>query len=339
MIILAVESSCDEMSVAIKKGKKLLTNVVFSQIDLHTLYGGVVPELASRAHIEVVVKVINEALVKANLKPSDIDLVAATQGPGLIGSLMIGMLAAETFAMIYHLPFLPLNHLEGHIYASAIDSKIKWTSLILLISGGHTELIYAKKDFVFETIGTTLDDAIGESYDKVARVLNLGYPGGPIIDKLSVEGNKEAFKFPIPMADSDNYDFSFSGLKSAVINKINYLNTHHEEYKVQDIAASFQEVALESILLKVRKALTNYKIKRLIVAGGVAANKGLRLKLKENFSDIKVMIPPFKYCTDNAAMIAECAFYKYKTLSKKEKLNLFNYGVKPFSTKEENHAR
>ncbi len=339
MIILAIESSCDEMSVAIAANKKILSNVVFSQIDLHTIYGGVVPELASRSHLEVVVRVFDEAIAKAGIKTSDINLVVATKGPGLIGSLMIGLLAAEVFAMLNKLPFLPINHLDGHIYAGAIEKRLKWPSLILLISGGHSELIYAKKDFQFDIIGQTLDDAIGECYDKVARIMELGYPGGPIIDKLSTEGSKDSFKFPIPLQDDPSFNFSFSGLKSAVINKVNQLKMKNEPFKKEDIAASFQEVALQHLLMKTRSALTKYKLKRLIVAGGVAANKGLREKLAQNFSDIKTIIPPFKYCTDNAAMIAMAGYYKYKKLSRKERNNLYNYQIKPFSTKEENYAR
>lgn len=333
MIILAVESSCDETSVAIlENGNKVLSNVVVSQIDIHKLYGGVVPEIASRNHIKVICEVFDKAIADAKIKKEDISLVAVTSGPGLIGSLIVGIVAANSFAISNNLPIIGCDHLKGHLYASFLSSIPKFPAIALLISGGHTELIYAKSIEKFKIIGKTKDDSIGESYDKVARVLGLDYPGGPIIDRLAKDGS-DTYNLPKMLVKSTDYDFSYSGLKSAVINKVHNLKEKNIEINIKDMAKSFQETALELIIRKVKKALTDYKVKNLIIGGGVSANKRLREILENEFTNYNIYIPEFKYCTDNAAMIAVAAYYKYQNLSKKEKKELKTYLIKPYSTK------
>ena len=311
--ILGIESSCDETSCSIvKNGREELTTSTSSQIDIHENFGGVVPEIASREHVKNITLVIEDCLKKANMKTDDVTAISITYGPGLIGSLLVGMQAAKTLSYIYNKPLVPVHHIAGHIYANSLVEELKFPLIALVVSGGHTELIKMTDHFNFEKLGGTLDDAIGECYDKVARVMGLPYPGGPKLDKLSKEG-KPTYKLPIPLND-DSYNFSFSGLKSAVIN----LN-HNEEQKGKeinkaDLAASFQKVAVTSIVSKTKKALKDYNINNLIVAGGVAANSGLREALidmcKEN--NIHLSIPPLKYCTDNAAMIASAGYYAYK---------------------------
>ena len=311
--ILGIESSCDETSCSIvKNGREELSTSTSSQIDIHENFGGVVPEIASREHVKNITLVIEDCLKKANMKIDDVTAISITYGPGLIGSLLVGMQAAKTLSYIYNKPLVPVHHIAGHIYANSLVEELKFPLIALVVSGGHTELIKMKDHFNFEKLGGTLDDAIGECYDKVARVMGLPYPGGPKLDKLSKEG-KPTYKLPIPLND-DSYNFSFSGLKSAVIN----LN-HNEEQKGKeinkaDLAASFQKVAVTSIISKTKKALKDYNINNLIVAGGVAANSGLREALidmcKEN--NIHLSIPPLKYCTDNAAMIAAAGYYAYK---------------------------
>ena len=311
--ILGIESSCDETSCSIvKNGREELATTTSSQIDIHENFGGVVPEIASREHVKNITLVIEDCLNKANKKMEDVTAIAITYGPGLIGSLLVGMQAAKTLSYIYNKPLVPVHHIAGHIYANSLVEDLKFPLIALVVSGGHTELIKMKDHFSFEKLGGTLDDAIGECYDKVARVMGLPYPGGPKLDKLSKEG-KPTYKLPIPLND-DSYNFSFSGLKSAVIN----LN-HNEEQKGKeinkaDLAASFQKVAVTSIVSKTKKALKDYNINNLIVAGGVAANSILREALsdmcKEN--NIHLSIPPLKYCTDNAAMIASAGYYAYK---------------------------
>ena len=311
--ILGIESSCDETSCSIvKNGREKIATSTSSQIDIHENFGGVVPEIASREHVKNITLVIEDCLKKANMKIEDVTAIAITYGPGLIGSLLVGMQAAKTLSYIYNKPLVPVHHIAGHIYANSLVEDLKFPLIALVVSGGHTELIKMKDHFSFEKLGGTLDDAIGECYDKVARVMGLPYPGGPKLDKLSKEG-KPTYKLPIPLND-DSYNFSFSGLKSAVIN----LN-HNEEQKGKeinkaDLAASFQKVAVTSIVSKTKKALKDYNINNLIVAGGVAANSILREALsdmcKEN--NIHLSIPPLKYCTDNAAMIAAAGYYAYK---------------------------
>jgi N6-L-threonylcarbamoyladenine synthase len=312
MIILAVETSCDETSVAIlKDGKEVLSNVVLSQIDIHKVFGGVVPEIASRNHIKYLTTVFDEALEKAKVTPNEIDLVAVTEGPGLIGALLIGINAASAFAYANNIPLIGINHLHGHIYAASIDNEIKFPAIILLVSGGHTELIYAKDHFDFEIIGQTYDDAVGEAYDKVARVLGLSYPGGPIIDKLAQEG-KAIYNFPRPVMDSGDLNFSFSGLKSSVINFVHNNRQKNIELDVKDVSASFQEAVIDVLINKTKAAIEKHPVKQLIIGGGVAANKGLRRRVFEEIPNVEIIIPKMQYCTDNAAMIAAAAYYKYK---------------------------
>ena len=327
--ILGIESSCDETSCSIvKNGREEIATSTSSQIDIHENFGGVVPEIASREHVKNITLVIEDCLKKANMKIEDVTAIAITYGPGLIGSLLVGMQAAKTLSYIYNKPLVPVHHIAGHIYANSLVEDLKFPLIALVVSGGHTELIKMKDHFSFEKLGGTLDDAIGECYDKVARVMGLPYPGGPKLDKLSKEG-KPTYKLPIPLND-DSYNFSFSGLKSAVIN----LN-HNEEQKGKeinkaDLAASFQKVAVTSIVSKTKKALKDYNINNLIVAGGVAANSILREALsdmcKEN--NIHLSIPPLKYCTDNATMIAAAGYYAYK-LGRRAAFNLNSLSTTP----------
>ncbi len=309
-LILAVESSCDEMSVAILRDKRdLLCNVVASQIDTHRLFGGVVPEIASRMHVECVSTVLKTALKEANVDMKDIDAIAVTKGPGLVGSLHVGMQAAKTLALAYHKPLIGVHHIAGHIYANELVEDIQYPCLCLVVSGGHSELVYMKSEFSFEVIGQTLDDAIGEAYDKVGRVLHLPYPGGPIIDKMALEG-EHTYPLPLPLNDQ-TYNFSFSGLKSAVINLAHNASQRGEELVPQNLACSFQEAALDVLVSKTIKAAKDYNVKEIVVAGGVSANKGLRSLLTQK-SPIKVLFPPMSYCTDNAAMIASAARVMYE---------------------------
>jgi len=313
MIVLGVESSCDETAVAIvRDGKEVLSNVVLSQIDIHTKFGGVVPEIASREHVYNVSMVFEEAFKKANLSPEDIDLIAVTKGPGLIGSLLVGLNAAKTLALIYNKPLIGINHLAGHIYANSIEHDMKFPSIALLVSGGNTELIYMKDHFDFEIIGETLDDAVGEAYDKAARVVGIGYPGGPIVDKLAHLG-KDTYNLPRVTLGNDNYNFSFSGLKSAVINLNHNAKQRNEEINVNDLCCSFQEAVTDVLVSKSLKACKEYNVKQLIVAGGVSANKGLKEKLNKENSDsnLEICIPSIKYCTDNAVMISCAGYYRY----------------------------
>lgn len=328
-IILAIESSCDEMSVAILKDKReLLCNVVASQIDTHRMFGGVVPEIASRMHVECVSTVLKTALNEANMNMNDVDAIAVTKGPGLVGSLHVGMQAAKTLALAYHKPLIGVHHIAGHIYANELVEDIEYPVLCLVVSGGHSELVYMKEEFSFEVIGETLDDAIGEAYDKVGRVLHLPYPGGPVIDKMAGVG-KHSYKLPLPLAD-DSYNFSFSGLKSAVINLSHNAKQRGEEIIAEDLACSFQEVALEVLVSKTVKAAHDYHVKEIIVAGGVSANKGLRKKLTED-SDIKVLFPPMSYCTDNAAMIASAG----RIMFEKKLFSALDLSAKPSYDLEE----
>lgn len=328
-LILAIESSCDEMSVAILKDKReLLCNVVASQIDVHRLFGGVVPEIASRMHVECVSTVLKTALQQANVDMQDIDAIAVTKGPGLVGSLHVGMQAAKTLALAYHKPFIGVHHIAGHIYANELVEDIQYPCLCLVVSGGHSELVYMKKEFSFEVIGQTLDDAIGEAYDKAGRVLHLPYPGGPVIDKMAATG-KHAYQLPLPLND-DSYNFSFSGLKSAVINLCHNASQRSEEIVPEDLACSFQSVALDVLVSKTIKAAKDYQVKEIIVAGGVSANRGLRHKLTQD-SPIKVLFPPMAYCTDNAAMIASAARIMYEN----KQFSSLDLSVKPSYDLEE----
>lgn len=307
MIVFAIESSCDETAASVVKDQKeVLSNVVSSQIDTHKQFGGVVPEVASRLHVENISVVIDRAIKESGLGWEDIDLISVTKGPGLIGCLHVGVQAAKTLAMLYDKPLVGVNHLAGHVYANKLDTELKFPLLALLVSGGNSELIYMKDENSFEILGETQDDAIGEAYDKVARVLNLGYPGGPKIDKLAKQG-KPIYKLPRPKAPGE-YDFSFSGLKSGVLQFVKRMERNGETWNMEDLAASFQETALEEIFTKVRKAIENHpEIRQMIVGGGVSANSRLREKVQElaaQHPDIDFNVPPMSCCTDNAAMIA-----------------------------------
>ena len=311
--ILAIESSCDETSMSIvKNGIEEIATVVLTQMDTHSIYGGVVPEIASRMHIENITVVLDELLKKSNMKIEDITAIAVTYGPGLIGSLLVGVEAAKTLSFIYNKPLVPVHHIAGHIYANSLVEELKFPLISLVVSGGHTELIYMKDNYSFEKIGGTLDDAVGEAYDKVARVLDLPYPGGPKIDYLASIGN-DTYELPIPK-DDNSYDFSFSGLKSAVINLVHNETQRGKQINKENLATSFQNRVVSILTKKTIKALNEYNVDRLIVAGGVAANKGLRNSLTKACleSNKKISFPPMKYCTDNAAMIASAGYFAYK---------------------------
>ena len=311
--ILAIESSCDETSIAIvKNGVEVITNIVSSQINVHELFGGVVPEIASRMHIENITIVLDQALKTSGMSMDDIDAIAVTYGPGLIGSLLVGLQAAKTLSFIYNKPLVPVHHIAGHIYANNIGKAMNFPLISLVVSGGHTELVLMKENYSFEYIGGTLDDAVGECYDKVARVIGLAYPGGPKLDALAHTGI-DSYNLPLPL-DDDSYNFSFSGLKSSVINL-----KHNEEQrgnKINDanLAASFQNRVIKILTKKTMKALKKYNVDNLIIAGGVSANKGLRVEFKKlcDENNINLSIPDLKYCTDNAAMIGAAGYYAYK---------------------------
>ncbi len=311
--ILAIETSCDETSASIiKDGHTELSTVILSQMDTHANYGGVVPEIASRMHVENITLVIDEALKKANMTMDDITAIAVTYGPGLIGSLLIGLMAAKTLAFVYNKPLIPVHHIAGHIYANNLVKPLSFPLITLVVSGGHTELIYMKEDYSFEKLGGTLDDAVGEAYDKIARVINVPYPGGPLVDKLAHNG-KDTYSLPLPL-DDNSYNFSFSGLKSAVINLVHNEKQRGNEIIPANIAASFQNKVVEILTKKTMKALQNYDVNNLIVAGGVAANRGLRERLTElcDQNNVNLIIPDLNYCTDNAAMIGAAGYYAYK---------------------------
>ena len=312
MYILGIESSCDETSASIvKNGTTEIATVISSQIDIHKSYGGVVPEIASREHVKNITIVLEECLEKANMTMEQIDAIAITYGPGLIGSLLVGLEAAKTLSFIYNKPLIPVHHIAGHIYANSLVKELEFPLLAVVVSGGHTELIEMPQHYRFNKLGGTLDDAIGECYDKVARVIGLEYPGGPKIDKLAAIG-KPTYKLPVPLKD-DSYNFSFSGLKSAVINLAHTEEQRGAEINKEDLATSFQTVAIEAITSKVRKAVIDKNIKTVIVAGGVAANQGLRNAMEKLTKELHVdlSIPPMKYCTDNATMVAAAGYYAY----------------------------
>ncbi len=311
--ILAFETSCDETSVSIiKNGYIEIATVILSQIEIHAKFGGVVPETASRTHVENITIVIEEVLQKSKMHMDEIDAIAVTYGPGLIGSLLIGLMAAKTISFIYDKPLIPVHHIAGHIYANNLIKPLEFPLIALVVSGGHTELILMEDDYSFKYIGGTVDDAVGEAYDKVARVLGLSYPGGPIIDKMAHKG-EDTYNLPLPM-DDNSFDFSFSGLKSAVIN-LNHNETQRgNEINKYNLATSFQNRVVEILSKKTMRALRKYNVSNLVIAGGVAANKGLRNKLTElcEKDNIKLFIPDIKYCTDNAAMIGAAGYYAYK---------------------------
>ena len=320
--ILGIESSCDETSCSIvKNGIEEVSTVILSQIDIHTLYGGVVPEIASRNHVKDITFVIEKCLKESNLTMDDITAIAVTYGPGLIGSLLVGIEASKTLSFIYDKPLIPVHHIAGHIYANNISHDMKFPLMCLVISGGHTELVYMKDHYNFEVVGKTLDDAVGECFDKVARVVGIGYPGGPMIDKLSKIGH-DSYNLPIPKND-DSFDFSFSGLKSAVINLYHNETQRGNTINKEDLCTSFTNVVVESLTSKTIKALKKYDCHNLVLAGGVAANSSIREKFcelskKECFT---FSYPDIKYCTDNATMIAAAGYFCYK-LGRRSELDL-----------------
>lgn len=304
--VLGIETSCDETAVAIvKNGREIITNIVASQIDSHKRFGGVVPEIASRHHVEQLTIVLEEAVNDAKMDLSEIDAIAVTKGPGLVGALLIGVNAAKALAFALRKPLVAVHHIAGHIYANRLQTEMKFPLIALVVSGGHTELVYMKKHGSFEVIGETRDDAAGEAYDKVARTLNLPYPGGPHIDRLAQIG-EATIDLPRAWLENGSFDFSFSGLKSAVINTVHNARQRGETIAPEDLAASFQESVIDVLVTKTVRAAEEHGVKQVLLAGGVAANKGLRTALEREFSnsDIELVIPPLSLCTDNAAMIA-----------------------------------
>lgn len=305
--ILAIETSCDETAVAlVRDGKELLSNVVSSQVEIHRRFGGVVPEVASRRHVEQMTFLLEEALQQAQIKAEEVDAVAVTQGPGLVGALLIGVTAAKTLAYSLGVPVIPVHHVAGHIYANQLVGEMQFPLVSLVVSGGHTELILMEDHYDFERLGQTRDDAAGEAYDKVARLLELSYPGGPVIDQLAQKG-KVTYNFPRAWLEPGSLDFSFSGLKTAVKNAIQ----SEKEVVVEDVAASFQTAVLDVLVEKTRRAVEQTGVRQLIVAGGVSANTELRRRLQSYAREtgVTLSLPPLELCTDNAAMIAAAAYY------------------------------
>ncbi len=313
ILILAIESSCDETSMSIvKNGNCEIATIILSQIDIHKNFGGVVPEIASRKHIENITIILEELLNKSQVAMEDITAVAVTYGPGLIGSLLIGVQAAKTISLVMKKPLIPVHHIAGHIYANNLEKRLSFPLLALVVSGGHTELVYMAEDYSFTKIGGTLDDAVGECYDKVAKVLQISYPGGPEVDRLAHLG-KDNYNLPYPL-DDKSYNFSFSGLKSAVINLVHNEKQKGNEINTADLCATFQNRVVSVLVKKTMRALQEKQVNNLIVAGGVSANKGLREKLilecqKQN---INLSFPKLIYCTDNATMIGAAAYYAYQ---------------------------
>lgn len=313
MYILAIESSCDETSMSIiKDGVEEICTVTNTQIDIHKKFGGVVPEVASRSHIENVTIVLDELLERSNFNINMIDAIAVTYGPGLIGSLMIGVQCAKTISLVTGKPLIPVHHIAGHIYANNLEKRLEFPLIALVVSGGHTDLVYMDKDYSFKRIGSTLDDAVGESYDKVAKLCGLEYPGGPVVDKLAKLGN-DTYDLPLPL-DDESYNFSFSGIKSAVVNLIHNEHQRGNEIRVNDVCTSFQNRVVQVIVKKTMRALKEYKCTNLVLAGGVAANSYLRQELKMacDKENINFGYPRISYCTDNAAMIGAAAYYAYQ---------------------------
>ncbi|MBU1164437.1 tRNA (adenosine(37)-N6)-threonylcarbamoyltransferase complex transferase subunit TsaD [Patescibacteria group bacterium] len=331
MIILGIETSCDETAVAVIKvdrgNFKILSNVVSSQIAIHAKFGGIVPEVAARNHLKNMLPVLNQALIKAKVNQKKIDYIAVTNKPGLITSLLVGTETAKVLSYVWKKPLITVNHLKAHIYANwlpsgvggapashrndraeAPDLPIKFPSIGLIVSGGHTELIYMKDKFSFKNIGQTLDDAAGEAFDKVAKILNLGYPGGPVISKMATKGKPDAFDFPRGMINSKDFNFSFSGIKTSVLYKVRGLKKLSVKQKT-GIAASFEKAVVDVLVKKTIDAATKYKVKTILLGGGVTANKLLRNEMKKNVN-VDLLIPSFNLCTDNAAIIAAAAYFK-----------------------------
>lgn len=313
-LILAIETSCDETSVAvIKDGIEVLANLIASQIDIHQQFGGVVPEVASRKHVEVISILVEKALAKANIGKEELAAVAVTNGPGLVGALLVGVSFAKAYAYALGKPLIGVNHIMGHIYANFLEHpEIELPAVCLVVSGGHTHLLYLKAHGNFQVVGRTRDDAAGEAFDKIARSLGLGYPGGPIIDKLAREGDANAFNFPRAWLEEGSLDFSFSGLKSAVLNTLNSAKMKGQDLNQADLAASFQQAVLEVLVTKAFQAVERMQVKSLLVAGGVAANSGLRTQLMQASEEkqVKLYYPSTLLCTDNAAMIGAAGYYQ-----------------------------
>ena len=318
--VLGIETSCDETAAAIvEAGTSVLSSVVSSQVDLHARYGGVVPEIASRAHVDLLVPVVAQAFVEAGLsdRPSadcacEVDAVAATYGPGLVGALLVGVSAAKALALAWDVPFLAVNHLEAHLYATLLEEPdLELPLVVLLVSGGHTLLVHMEGHGQYTVLGSTIDDAAGEAFDKVARFLGLGYPGGPAIDNISVKGDPEAIAFPRPMANDGTYDVSFSGLKTAVINHVR----KHPDVSAPDVAASFQEAVVDVLVAKARAAAREVGAKGLALGGGVAANSRLRERVLDACVEdgLRGFVPSRAMCTDNAAMVASAAWYRWRS--------------------------
>ncbi len=316
MLTLAIETSCDETSCSVlKDGREILSNIISSQIPIHRKFGGVVPEIASRKHIESINNIVQEALDEAQVGFNDIDLIGVTQGPGLVGALLIGISTAKALAYGLDKPIVGVNHIEGHVCANYIEHKdLEPPFTCLIVSGGHTYLVYVNDYTDYELIGRTRDDAAGEAFDKVARSLGLPYPGGPVIDKLSKEGNKDAIKFPRVFLEKDSYDFSFSGLKTSVLNYLNQREQKGEEIIIEDVAASFQQAVLDVLVDKSFRLAKEKNSKKIVLAGGVASNEGLRSMMEERAKEenMDILYPSRTLCTDNAAMIASAAYFNYK---------------------------
>lgn len=312
VVILAIESSCDETAVAIvKNGRKILSNIVASQVQSHVRFGGVVPEVASRHHVEQISQVYKLALEQANLTLDQVDAIAVTQGPGLVGSLLTGITAAKTLALAYQKPLIASNHLAGHIYAAQVQDELQFPLIALIASGGHTELVYMADHLEFKVIGETQDDAVGEAYDKIGRLLDLPYPAGKYVDQMAQEG-QDTYSIPRAMLKEDHFDFSFSGMKSAVMNLVHNANQRGERINKENLATSFQEAVIEVLVEKSRKALIAYpEVKQFILAGGVAANRGLRQALLTKLDQVEVLIPDLSLCGDNAAMIGAVAYQQF----------------------------
>ncbi len=315
ILILGIETSCDETAAAvIKNGREILSNVIYSQIDLHTLYGGVVPEIASRKHIDKINQVIESALKEANVTLQDLDAIAVTYGPGLVGALLVGVAEAKAIAFGANLPLIGVHHIEGHICANFLAApELEPPFMCLVVSGGHTHLVNVKDYGEYEILGRTFDDAAGEAFDKVARAIGLGYPGGPKVDKISLEGNPEAIHFPRAKVGEGGYDFSFSGLKSAVLNYLNSCEMKGEEINRADVAASFQQAVIDVLVGNSMDAVEKYDAKKFAIAGGVASNKHLRAAFEEACKkrNVEFFLPPPILCTDNAAMIGCAGYYEY----------------------------
>jgi N6-L-threonylcarbamoyladenine synthase len=327
MKILSIETSCDETAAAVIIDGKILSNIIASQADLHAKYGGVVPEVAAREHVTAIIPTIDLALKQAKAKLTEINYIAVTEGPGLATSLMVGIDTAKALGLALNIPVLSVNHLEAHIYANFVERKINFPALILIVSGGHTILVEMKKHGLFRIIGETVDDAAGEAFDKTAKMLGLPYPGGPHLSKIAEQGDPKSFNFPRPMINSENFEFSFSGLKTAVLYTIQKRQKLSQKDKA-DVAAATQQAIVDVLIAKLEKAIQHLKPKTIMLGGGVAANKLLRQEFSLLAARYKLnaSIPEFQYCTDNAAMIGLAAYYRLKTGKIK---SVKNFSAKP----------